>query len=76
MLFSLEIACEPPWVSNNGHVRIHKGAKDLAIFDCDEGYQLKPNISALECTDEGLWNGIEPTCTGEIKKKLICYLFM
>ena len=66
-LFFLEIKCEPPWVPKNGQVRIRKGTYDLAIFECDEGYQLKPDIHVLVCTDEGKWNETEPSCIGEIK---------
>lgn len=57
------ITCEAPFTPRNGQVRIRKsGTAAYALFECDEGYRLEPDVSTLFCNDQGNWNITEPKC--------------
>ena len=59
LLIITEITCESPFTPKHAQVSIRKlGSKATALFECDEGYQLEPNIPTIFCTEKGTWNEV------------------
>ena len=56
----LEKNCGHPDSIGLGSVSV-KG--DVAVFECDEGYEPSPGDQTLVC-DEGGWLGTPPVCSG------------
>ena len=55
----------------NGKINVSSDVSqngDIAIFQCDPGYMLTPEIQFSICTENGTWSDDEPTC----KEKFNC----
>lgn len=61
----LVITCEEPFKPKNGEVFSRRRTFGTSVsFTCNPGYNLVGSRE-LQCTGEGEWSGMEPTCEGE-----------
>ena len=66
MLFSaIALDCQSLPNITNGAVDLSGGTTfpSVAMYSCDGGYELQGDPVRM-CNESGVWNGTEPTCTG------------
>ena len=65
------MSCGPLNAPANGHVNTTGGTsfEDVAVYSCNEGYKLN-GPAERTCQANGQWDGIEPTCDGELNTLL------